>query len=217
MSDAVTAPISPYRAAVARGDDELRTALLDQASELLSSEGPQALSLRRIATAVGCSTTVLYTVFGGKSGIAEALFREGFARFAARLASVAEDLAPLERLIALSRAYRANALVERNYYGVMFGQSLPGFTPSDDALLQAAGTLDVLARQVRICMDAGIFAGDPREITEVLWAAAHGAVSLELAGFFPDEAIAKARFDALTTAAGTAYLAHPTTQEAAPS
>jgi AcrR family transcriptional regulator len=36
-------------------------------------DGPDALTMRRIAAEAGSSTTVLYTMFGGKAGIAEAL------------------------------------------------------------------------------------------------------------------------------------------------
>lgn len=45
-------------------------------SRLLTQEGSAALTLRRVATDAGCSTTVLYTMFGGKDGPAEALYRE---------------------------------------------------------------------------------------------------------------------------------------------
>ena len=62
-----------YARARDRGSETLRRALLDTASRLLVKEGPQALTMRRVAAAAGCSTTVLYTVFGGKNGIAEGL------------------------------------------------------------------------------------------------------------------------------------------------
>ncbi|MFD6984458.1 TetR/AcrR family transcriptional regulator, partial [Streptomyces sp. NPDC059956] len=69
-----------YTRTQAQGQEALRAALLDLAAQLLAAEGPSALTMRRIATAAGCSTTVLYRHFGAKDGIAEALYREGFAR-----------------------------------------------------------------------------------------------------------------------------------------
>lgn len=198
-----------YARARDRGSETLRRALLDTASRLLVKEGPQALTMRRVATTAGCSTTVLYTTFGGKDGIAEALYREGFARFAKRLAAVRPSDDPIERLTALGHAYRDNALENRSYYGVMFGASIPGFVPSVDALTEAAGTLQVLVDQVQLCMDAGVFAqGDAQAAAEVLWAATHGAVSLQLAGFFADEQTARSRFETLMVAAGMAFLRH---------
>src|SRR3954452_17935217 len=196
-----------YAKARDRGSEAMHRALLDTASRLLVKEGPQALTMRRLAAAAGCSTTVLYTTFGGKNGIAEALYREGFARFSRKLAAVPHFDDPLERLIAIGRAYRENAIENPTYYGVMFAGAIPGFVPSEAALVEAAPTLQTLIDQVQVCMDAGALeAGDPQAVAEVLWAATHGAVSLELAGFFADAETARARFETLTTAAGSAFL-----------
>jgi AcrR family transcriptional regulator len=199
-SDPAPGP-TPYQVAQRSGQEVLRRTLLDAASRLLLAEGPGALTMRRVAGAVGCSTTVLYTMFGGKEGLADALFREGFERLRRRLETVADD-DPMRRLGALADAYRANALAERAYYGVMFQQAIPGFRPSAASLAAARASLEVLARAVRAAMDAGALRpGDPQPVAEVLWAAVHGVVSLELAGHFPDPAAGADRFRSLATAA----------------
>ena len=199
-SDPTPGP-TPYQVAQRSGQEALRRTLLDAASRLLLAEGPGALTMRRVAGAVGCSTTVLYTMFGGKEGLADALFREGFERLRRRLEAVA-DHDPLRRLGALADAYRANALAERAYYGVMFQQAIPGFRPSAASLAAARASLEVLALAVRAAMDAGALRpGDPQPVAEVLWAAVHGVVSLELAGHFPDPAAGADRFRSLATAA----------------
>lgn len=192
---------TPYQVAQRSGQEALRRTLLDAASRLLLAEGPGALTMRRVAGAVGCSTTVLYTMFGGKEGLADALYREGFERLRRRLEAVADD-DPLARLGALAHAYRANALAERAYYGVMFQQAIPGFRPSAASLAAAGASLEVLARAVRAAMDAGALRpGDPQPVAEVLWAAVHGVVSLELAGHFPDPATGADRYRSLASAA----------------
>lgn len=199
-SDPTPGP-TPYQVAQRSGQEALRRTLLDAASRLLLAEGPGALTMRRVAGAVGCSTTVLYTMFGGKEGLADALFREGFERLRRRLEAVADD-DPMRRLAALADAYRANALAERAYYGVMFQQAIPGFRPSAASLAAARASLEVLALAVRAAMDAGALRpGDPQPVAEVLWAAVHGVVSLELAGHFPDPAAGADRFRSLATAA----------------
>ncbi|WP_330335359.1 TetR/AcrR family transcriptional regulator (plasmid) [Streptomyces sp. NBC_00536] len=109
-----------YTRTQAQGQEALRAALLDLAAQLLAAEGPGALTMRRVAAAAGCSTTVLYRQFGAKDGIAEALYREGFERLRHRLEAVPAHDGPSERLAALGRAYRENALAERNLYQVMF-------------------------------------------------------------------------------------------------
>ncbi|MCW2948022.1 MAG: hypothetical protein JWR24_4739 [Actinoallomurus sp.] len=178
--------LTTYEQAQGKGQSALRTALLDTASGLLVDEGPGALSMRRIAAAAGCSTTVLYTLFGGKDGLVEALYIEGFARFRRRFETVHDDDPP-GYLWALGRAYRDNALAERNYYGLMFEKPIPGFQPSPEALRAAGETFDYLERAVRACLDHGRIApGDPRVIAESFWSVVHGVVSLELAGHLSD-------------------------------
>lgn len=203
MNDAATA----YERAQTRGREELRATLLDAASRLLAAEGPGGLTMRRVATEVGASTTVLYTMFGGKDGLAEALFLEGFDRFRRRLEAVPHDPDPLAYLYGLARAYRANALAERNYYGVMFGQAIPGYVPSPQARDNAKASFAILVNAVRDCVEAGVFtAGDSEEIAEVLWATAHGAVSLELAGYLGGETTER-RYETALGAAASYFLA----------
>ncbi|SHN45378.1 TetR/AcrR family transcriptional regulator [Cryptosporangium aurantiacum] len=207
---------TPYRRAQTAGQDAVRRTVLDAASALLVAEGPQSLTMRRIAGEVGCSTTVLYTMFGGKDGLAEALYREGFARLRQRLVEAVERAGddPGERLAATGRAYRENALAERSYYGVMFGQAIPGFVPSPEAVADSKRAFEVLDEAVDALRtarpvpgahtlpvarpapeDAGLV--DP---TNLLWATAHGVVSFELAGHYPDEATAAATYRTALTA-----------------
>jgi AcrR family transcriptional regulator len=194
---------TPYRRAQAAGQEALRRAVLDAASALLVAEGPQALTMRRISGEIGCSTTVLYTMFGGKDGLAEALYREGFARLRRRLAEAVEAAGddPADRLAATGRAYRENALAERAYYGVMFGQAIPGFTPSPEAVAESKRAFDVLAVAVTVLRER---TGAPElafvDATDLLWATAHGVVSFELAGHYADEATAAATYGAALTA-----------------
>jgi AcrR family transcriptional regulator len=206
MVSPATSELSPYATAQAAGRESLRRTLLDIASLLLERHGPEALTMRRIAAEAGCSTSVLYTMFGGKAGIAEALWREGFDRLSAAL-DAATGEHPLERLGAMGRAYRANALANRSYYAVMFQRPIPGFEPSPEAYEASLTPLRALADTVADCIRAGVFrAEDPEHIARVLWAATHGAVSLELAGY--EGAIdAEHRFDDLSAAAAAWFMA----------
>ncbi len=207
MSPARPAAGTAYGEAYAAGRQVVRRLLLDAASRLLEAEGPDALTMRRIAAEVGCSTSVLYTMFGGKSGVAEGLWREGFERLRQALEQ-AEGADPLGRLAAMGRAYRANALANQAYYAVMFQRPIPGFQPSPQAYAESLRSLRLLVDAVADCIDAGVFrAGDPAHIAGVLWAAAHGAVSLELAGY-EGAGDAEARFQDLLAAAAAWFFAH---------
>lgn len=201
-NDSVLQPagVTDYRRAKERGREALRIGILDAAGRLLVEEGPQSLSMRRIAGEVNASTQVLYTMFGGKDGLANELFLEGFARLAETQGSVSEGDDPLRHLLDLGEAYFENALANPNYYRVMFSDAIPGFRPSEETLGRARRTLDPLMEAVRACARAGLFApmvaDEPREATLSLWSAAHGAVSLHLAGHLPEEGEARRVFAA---------------------
>jgi AcrR family transcriptional regulator len=170
-------------------DDALRIRLLDTAGALLTSEGPDALSLRRLAAAAGTSTSAVYALFGGKSGILRGLFIEAFTRFAAHLDAVTPSEDPLADLLALGRAYRASALAAPHLYAVMFGSPVPGFEPAQEDYAHAKATFTPLLDTVRRAVSAGLLRDvDPYRIATALWATMHGLVSLELGCAMPKRA-----------------------------
>lgn len=199
---------SPYERGRAEGDAALRSNLLDAAGDLLAREGSEALTMRRLATESGCSTTVLYRLFDGKHGVVQGLYREGFERLRRRLEALADAGDPMERLGRLALAYREQALTEPAYYAVMFGRPVPEFTPSDADVACGRRSLRVLTDAVAATQAAGELVGsEPEHVAEVLWAAAHGAVSLELAGHFHGDHAAEVFAD--LTAAAAARFAPP--------
>ncbi|MCT9933944.1 TetR/AcrR family transcriptional regulator [Planotetraspora sp. A-T 1434] len=194
--------------AYARGQrsnyDELRTRLLDVASRLLTSAGPESLTVRRIAAEGGCSTQVIYTMFGSKEGLAEALYLEGFERIRRRLEAVPHRSDPFEYLTALGPAYREAALSEPGYYSLMFERAIPGFVPSERARTLARAALNILDRVIADCISTGyLVPTQPRKIADALWAAAQGALNLERAGHLQDSTT----YDTVTTATICCFLA----------
>jgi AcrR family transcriptional regulator len=155
--------VTNYKEARARSREALRRGLLDAAGRLLTSEGPGALRVRRVAREVNCSTKVIYTMFGGKEGLVEELYLEGFERLGGALEAVPHGENPLAYLGALGRAYRESALANPTHYAVMFGRPIPEFTPSPSSLRRARSTFEVLEEAVSWCMEAGILErGIPR-------------------------------------------------------
>lgn len=118
---------------------EATSAILDAASKLLAAEGPQALTMRRIATEAGSSTMNLYSRFGGKDGILEALFREGFSRLGTAMSSGAPSGDTIADLTRCGDEYRNFALTNPAYYSVMFDRPFSEFVPSEQAVEDAVG------------------------------------------------------------------------------
>ena len=164
-------------------DPEQRSELLAAASRLLASEGPEALTVRRIAAEAGCSTMGVYSRFGGKDGIVEALFVEGFQGLAAAMDAVPSTDDVMADLLACGVAYRRFALAHPTSYTVMFERAVPGYEPSEAAGTIALGTFERLVRRVERAVAAGCLEdGDTIETTMRVWALSHGWVSLEIHG-----------------------------------
>jgi AcrR family transcriptional regulator len=168
-------------------EDARRRAVLESAARLLAEEGPQGLSLRRVAAEAGGSTQLIYTLFGGKPGLADALYAEGFTRLADRMRHAA-DAAPggPGRLVALGTGYRAFARAEPDFFAVMFGRAIPGFSPRRET--RAGGrlcTLGQVVAEVQACYDAGTLVAhgvSADDLARQCWLTAHGLASLEVAG-----------------------------------
>ena len=158
-------------------------ALLSSAADILESEGPDGLSVRRIAAAAGVAPMGVYNHFESKFGIVEALYIQGFGRLADAMAAMAQIDDPAEALLEGARAYRTLALAHPMAYQVMFLRAVPGFEPSDPALTSCTRGFDCLVDTVERAIRAGVIApGSPTETAQMIWAGIHGWVSLELLG-----------------------------------
>ena len=161
--------------------DSVGSDLLKAASGLLASEGPGALTVRKIANAAGVSTMNVYSRFGGKDGVVEHLFVEGFRRLGAAMSSVETTNDPVADMVSCGLAYRQFAIDNPTLYAVMFDRVVPDYRPTMDAHLLAGATLGLLASRIERAMSAGVLrAGDPLPTAALVWATCHGVVSLEL-------------------------------------
>ena len=164
--------------------DARRTAVLEAAARLYVEEGPHGLSMRRVSAAAGGSTQLMYTLFGGKHGLADALYTEAFDRLARHMDEAGfldVELGDPERLVRTHRGYRSFATNEPGFFSVMFGRVAPDFRPSAEA--RAAGRAKTFGRAVeaaQACLDAGTLKGDSAlMLAGTCWAATHGLASLE--------------------------------------
>jgi AcrR family transcriptional regulator len=177
----------------------MEQALLTSAAEILETEGPEGLSVRKIAAAAGVAPMGVYNHFESKFGIVEALFIEGFERLRDATESIGEIYDPYAAMREGCRRYRALALAQPMVYRLMFLQGVPGFEPSQQALEVAARAFDALVAAVQRAMASRVIAeASPTEIAQLIWASIHGWMSLELLGigFVEDKA---AGYDRLCT------------------
>jgi len=181
--------------------DETSRALLEAAHDLLAREGAGALTVRRIAAAAGMSTMNVYSRFGGKDGVLDRLFSDGFERLALAMEAVERTGDPVEDLRRCGAAYRDFARRWPTYYSLMFDRIVPEFRPSEAARATSLATLQGLVDLVQRAIDEGAFApGDAFTVACGLWAIEHGLVSLEARTGGDEPHDAAAPFDWASTA-----------------
>lgn len=184
-----------------RAPDGGTVSLLDAARATLVEDGLHGLSLRRVAERAGCTTMAVYTRFGGKQGLVEALYDEGFERLRQAQAGVPTDLVGPERVVALCHAYRAAAQDFPQHYALMLGRTSGSFQPSPASRQRSLGTLEVLVDAVEGTLprmrSAALRRERATELAHRLLAFCHGWVSLGQAGFpFGAEDAQRASFEA---------------------
>src|SRR5918993_3824477 len=96
-----------------------RRSVVAAAIKVLRDEGPNGLTVRRLAEVVGVSRQVVYTQFGSLGGLIDVLYREGFARLQASGTDIDWGLDGTELVVAAALAYRRSALERPELYRVM--------------------------------------------------------------------------------------------------
>jgi AcrR family transcriptional regulator len=170
---------------------ETRDLILEAARELFVSHGYEGVSMRKVADKIEYSPTAIYVHFADK----EALFRELCHRDFERLAQVFQGAAlpqdPVERLKHTGRTYVEFGRHYPNHYRLMFMTPHPQ-TELDEHDCEVRGNPEMdayamLKRTVQQAIDAGVFrAGmdDAELISQTLWSAVHGVISLHIAKQF---------------------------------
>lgn len=176
----------------------VREQLVEVGIQILERDGLSALSARRLATETGTSTMAVYTHFGGMAGVVDAIAREAFVRFTRALTEVEQTGDPVADFFVQGSRYREFALANPQRYQMMFGTSSPpslaGYrtdltetgNPTDRA--EWTASFEALRKMVRRMIAAGrIREGEESAIAGRIWSVIHGAVMLEMAGFFGRE------------------------------
>jgi AcrR family transcriptional regulator len=182
---------------MARVDGDVRGRLIEAGIRLLEQHGPQALQARKVAAEVGTSTMAVYTHFGGMAGLIDAIAGEAFVRFGRALTEVPQTDDPVADFLAMGIAYRRFALANPQRYQLIFGIGSPGDS-TDRTDMTVTGTaiarpdravsFEALVTVVRRMTGAGRIRDDGElPIAGRMWSVIHGAVTLELAGFFGRE------------------------------
>jgi AcrR family transcriptional regulator len=172
------------RTALSSGEiSAFRERICAAAFELFATQGYAAVTMRAIATKIGCSPMTPYRYFVNKSEIFALVSAEAFRRFAdAQDQAVRGHTDPAERLCASGVSYVAFALAEPDAYRIMFELDPGPDCDNPELVEQGARAWSVMRTAVGMAVDAGLLVGDPDVLAHQFWASVHGLVSLHISG-----------------------------------
>ncbi|MCU0271584.1 MAG: TetR/AcrR family transcriptional regulator [Acidimicrobiales bacterium] len=158
-----------------------RELIVDTAREMVEQEGLDALSLRRLASALGVTAPALYAHFASKDDLLAAVAAAEFGGLVEAIQAATASLEdPVERIVAQSHAYVDHARAHPALIQLMT-VFRPGWIPQPAApeLAAASRTFEVSSVAVQDAIDAGLLRDDdPLMVGLTLWAAAHGVATV---------------------------------------
>jgi AcrR family transcriptional regulator len=169
----------------------MRESICDVAELLFARHGPDGVTMRQLADALGVSAMTPYRYFADKDAILAAVRTRAFDAFARTLEQArAGSKRSGER--AGMAAYLDFALAHPAAYRLMFDTAQPNFADHPELVAAMERSRRMLGAGLADRKREREFAGDPVLGGYAFWAAVHGVVMLQLAGLLRPPADARA-------------------------
>lgn len=166
--------------------DPTATRIASAALRILETEGPPAVSMRRVAREAGVTAMAIYHHYANREALLRAVTEAEFARLAESYADVAGHSGVRSRLTALTEAYLDYALARPRIFEYVFAAAREDARKFPlDFHARLSPTANILADTVAEGMNTGkLRKEDVWEVTLDLWAFVHGYAALYLGGRF---------------------------------
>ncbi len=164
---------------------DFRERLCEAAERLFAEKGPDAVTMRQLASALGVSPMTPYRYFKDKEDILAAVRTNGFTRFAETLEKARDEARGRGKGQAVGEAYVNFAFEHPHTYKLMFDLHQPNDEAYPELIEAGRRAHAQMSAWVTDQVAAGRMAGDPQQIGAMFWAATHGVVVLEMAGKLP--------------------------------
>ncbi|MDT5077791.1 MAG: hypothetical protein QOJ80_2428 [Mycobacterium sp.] len=156
-----------------------RRLIITTARELAEAEGWDAVTTRRLSAQIEYSQPVLYNHFTGMEQIADAVAIDGFGELADVTRAARQRAGtPSDVLARIAHAYLDFARDNPAVYDAMFIRATALRFAAEDTPPQLTAAFAEMHQAVGLIADEQ----DADALTEVLWAALHGLVTLSRAG-----------------------------------
>jgi AcrR family transcriptional regulator len=151
---------------------------------LLDEEGAEAVTMRRVADAVGITAMAIYRHFPDRAGLLNAIADRGFEELAAKLAAMSFPGSIEVRLVKMGNIYLDHALKHPRLFELMFLKPREGARRYPrDFKAGKSPTANLMVDVLREGMAGGHFRkDDPWEIAFEMGALSHGLIMLYLGG-----------------------------------
>lgn len=179
-----------------------RDRLCDVAERLFAEHGPEAVTIRQLAAALGVSAMTPYRYFKDKDAILATVRARAFDRHAQALETARAEARgdAAVRANAIGGAYVRFALEHPEAYKLMFDVNQPTAEAYPDFVRAAARSKATMTAHLLDLKAAGLFDGDPDYVGHLYWAALHGPIMLQLGGLLAPPLDAPALIRGLTAA-----------------
>lgn len=165
--------------------------ILRAAHQLFENGGADAVSMRRVAEAVGITPMAIYRHFPNRGALLKRLSDDSFNTVALEWQARAQHPNVLKRLVALLEPYLDYALIHPHLFDHAFSLRRDDARRyPEDFRERQSPTLTIIADAIVEGMRQGVLRqDDPWDVAMTLWAHSHGLIALYRAGRFScDEA-----------------------------
>jgi AcrR family transcriptional regulator len=165
-------------------NEETRAALRAAAERIVAEAGAGALSVRAVADAAGTTTRAVYSTFGSKDGLVDALAQTAFEFLYAEIGALAETDDPVADLVDLAiKVFRRLALEHPALYRIAFQRVVPELRAGPEVAAARQRAFAQLQEKIRRVEEDGRLGGTSvRDATIAFEAMMEGLANAELRG-----------------------------------
>lgn len=161
--------------------DTFKKEICDVAAKQFAEQGFEKVTMRNIASELGCSRMKPYSYFKDKSALLAGVRTEGFRLFINNIEEIIDGQDdPIEKMRQFSESYFSFAVEKNDLYSLMFSTKQGGHDQYPELDYELLRLQETFAKASKVCAHAGIINKDERLASQLFWAGMHGIVSLHL-------------------------------------
>ena len=169
----------------------LQDSLIAEATKMLTTDGVDALSMRKLADAVGVSRTALYHHFKDKNALLCALAKQGFLRWREEAENIfaqpnVDEYVKVKQFV---HDYICYAADNPQLYDLMFGRTIwKNAVPTEELKSVAYPSFQFQVEMTKRWQKQGIMpkSEDSLRLAQVTWGTLHGIARLLIDGIYAD-------------------------------